>query len=274
MIVFPNCKINLGLNILRKRRDGFHDLETVFYPIPLTDALEVIDTNRDQAGPDLKITGIGINGDTSSNLCIKAYRIIKKEFPQLPPVQMHLHKSIPAGAGLGGGSADAAFTLKLLNKRFHLNISNVHLMQYASELGSDCPFFIINNPCFASGRGEILEEINLSLAGYKLLIVNPNIHIETGLAFLQVAPSVPQRSVKEIIADPIERWKKTLRNDFEIPAFKKYPVLKAIKEKIYDAGAIYTSMTGSGSTLYGIFPGDKELEIDLPPEYFTRQLIL
>lgn len=272
MIVFPNCKINLGLNILRKRRDGFHDLETVFYPIPLNDALEIIESDAALLAPEFQITGLGIAGDTSSNLCVQAYKLLKKEIPRISPITMHLHKAIPAGAGLGGGSADAAFTLKLLNKRFALNLTNLHLMQYAMQLGSDCPFFILNKPCFASGRGEILEEVDVSLNGYCFIIINPGIHIETGLAFLQINPSVPEQSIKEIIKGPVETWKNTLKNDFEFTAFKKYPELKIIKEKLYEAGAVYASMTGSGSTLYGIFEDKESITIDLPPTYFIKQL--
>jgi 4-diphosphocytidyl-2-C-methyl-D-erythritol kinase len=272
LIVFPNCKINLGLNILRKRRDGYHDLETVFYPIPLTDILEIIEYDSDAPSIPFAVSGLAIEGDPATNLCIEACQLLKNDFPELPAIQMHLHKAIPSGAGLGGGSADAAFTLKLLNKKFGLNLSDSQLNSYAFQLGSDCPFFIINKPCFATGRGELLEEVELSLDNYTLLVINPGIHVETGPAFLQVSPALPLRAVKEIIRDPIESWKNELKNDFEIPAFKKYPELKNIKDQLYQSGAIYASMTGSGSTLYGIFPKEMTIDLSFPSSYFVKTI--
>ncbi len=207
MIVFPNCKINLGLRVLRKRSDGYHDLETIFYPIPLTDVLEITeykDNVRSQTIP-ISVTGISLEGDSSNNLCIKAYKLLKRDFPSLPHVQMHLHKIIPAGAGLGGGSSDGAFALRLLNRKFHLGLKEKELLEYAEQLGSDCPFFIINKPCYATGRGEALEPVSLDLSAYKMVIVNPGIHINTGRAFLSIKPDIPDRPIKEIILAPIER---------------------------------------------------------------------
>ncbi len=252
MIVFPNCKINLGLNILHKREDGFHDIETVFYPVQFTDALEVI--TKSQNDPvEFTGTGLVVDGKEDDNICIKAYRLLKKDFPQLPAVKIHLHKAIPMGAGLGGGSADAAFMLKLLNSKFNLNLSASRLINYSLQLGSDCPFFIHNKPCFATGRGEVLEELSLDLSSYKIVLINPGIHINTGWAFSQVTCAPVKRSVKEIIQQPVETWMAVLKNDFEGPVFSAHPEIKEIKEALYQQGAVYVAMSGSGSTVFGIF---------------------
>jgi 4-diphosphocytidyl-2-C-methyl-D-erythritol kinase len=249
MITFPNCKINLGLNIIRKRSDNFHDLETVFLPIPFTDVLEVIQTSD-----SFEFTQTGLSIDNNdNNLCVKAYHLIKKDHPNIPHVKMHLHKAIPIGAGLGGGSADGAFTLKCLNEKLNLSLSEEKLIDYALQLGSDCPFFIINKPCFAEGRGEKLTPLNIDLKGYKLVLINPGIHINTALAFSQISPKQPNKSVREIISQPIETWKQELTNDFELPVFAKYPEIKEIKEILYKQGAVYASLSGSGSTVYGLF---------------------
>jgi 4-diphosphocytidyl-2-C-methyl-D-erythritol kinase len=185
---------------------------------------------------------------------------------------MHLHKVVPAGAGLGGGSADAAFTLKLLNEKFKLKMSTKELMDCALELGSDCPFFILNKPCLASGRGEILEPIEVDLSNYKIVVVNPGISINTGKAFLQIKPSKPEKSLKEIIQRPIERWKDELYNDFEKIAFNQYPEIVEIKDSLYAGGAIYASMSGTGSTVYGIFSKRKKLKLNFPEHYFIKEL--
>jgi 4-diphosphocytidyl-2-C-methyl-D-erythritol kinase len=274
VIVFPNCKINLGLCILRKRSDGYHDLETIFYPIPLTDVLEVTEYKnsvRSQTIP-INITGIKIEDDSSDNLCIKAYKLLKRDFPELPHVQMQLHKTIPSGAGLGGGSSDGAFTLQLLNEKFKLGLSKEELIEYASQLGSDCPFFIINKPCFATGRGGSLEPVELDLSGYKFVIVNPGIHVNTGRAFLDMKPAVPDRSIKAIILGPIERWKDDLSNDFEKHLFRKHKEIVDIKDRLYISGAVYASMSGSGSTVYGIFPKEKEVSLSFPEHYFMKEI--
>jgi 4-diphosphocytidyl-2-C-methyl-D-erythritol kinase len=268
MVVFPNCKINLGLNILRKREDGYHDLETVFYPIPLKDALEVIRNRSSINSNQFTTSGLIIDGDQSDNLCLKAYDLLKKDFPSLPSVQMHLHKAIPMGAGLGGGSADGAFALKLLNDVFNLNLSKEQLIDYALQLGSDCPFFILNKPCFATSRGEIMEEIELDLSAYQFAIINPKIHIGTGWAFGNITPKIPNQSIKNIIQLPIHTWKDNLVNDFEFPAIQYYPEIGNIKTELYNEGAIYSSMTGSGSTVYGIFEKGKQLKLSFPEHYF------
>lgn len=272
MIVFPNCKINLGLRILRKRSDGYHDLETIFYPLPFYDVLETI-ARKEISTILFSGSGLTINGDIEENLCVKAYTLLQKEFPQIPAIQMHLHKVIPTGAGLGGGSADAAYTLLVLNKQFQLKLSTEQLITYALQLGSDCPFFIVNKPCFATGRGEMMEQVSLDLSAYKFIIVNPGILVSTANAFAGITPSLPVKSVKEIIQQPVSTWKNELMNDFEKNIFDNYPSIETIKNKLYDAGAVYASMSGSGSTVYGIFEKTKPVKVELSPDYFTKELV-
>ena len=252
MITYPNAKINLGLNIVEKRPDGYHNLETVFYPINLQDALEVNDLEG-EGEYTLKISGTPIEGELDNNLVVKAYRLLKKDFPNMGSINIHMYKHIPTGAGLGGGSADAAFMLKLLNEKFKLNLSTEKLEEYAATLGADCAFFIQNKPVFASGIGNIFEEINLSLKGYYLVLVKPDIFVSTKDAFANIIPMKPNHSLKEIIRMPVETWRATMKNDFEESVFKKYPEIAAIKDKLYDMGAIYASMSGSGSSVFGIF---------------------
>ncbi|MBL7744959.1 MAG: 4-(cytidine 5'-diphospho)-2-C-methyl-D-erythritol kinase [Chitinophagaceae bacterium] len=271
MVVFPNCKINLGLNITRKRSDGFHDLETIFYPLPFYDILEVIET-AEQNDIAFSTSGIPVEGNAENNLCIKAWRLLKKDIPSMPPVQMHLHKAIPIGAGLGGGSADGAFALKLLNEKFNPGLTTQQLIHYALQLGSDCPFFIINKPCFATGRGELLEAAGIDLSNYKIVIVNPGIHVNTGHAFSMITPAQPDRSVKEIIAQPISTWKTELKNDFEKAVFSQHPEIGQIKDELYESGAVYAAMSGSGSTVYGIFEKEMQLQLSFPSHYFVKVL--
>jgi 4-diphosphocytidyl-2-C-methyl-D-erythritol kinase len=273
VIVFPNCKINLGLRIISKRDDGYHDLETIFYPLPFYDALEIIRSKEDGPSVLFSASGTVIEGNKENNLCVKAYDLIKKIHPSLPTATIHLHKAIPSGAGLGGGSADAAFTLQLLNTKFDLALSTDQLISYALQLGSDCPFFIVNKPCFATGRGEILQEIILDLPDYKFVVVNPGIHISTAQAFDGITPAPPARSVKEIIQQPVETWKAELINDFEKNIFIQHPEIATIKNKLYDNGAIYASMSGSGSTVYGIFKKNAVVDLRLPENYFIKELI-
>ena len=270
MLVFPNCKINLGLNILCKREDGFHDIETIFYPVQLLDALEVIQHPHSTSAVEFTCTGLMIDGEEEDNLCLKAYQLLKKDHPQLPAVKMQLHKAIPLGSGLGGGSADAAFLLKLLDKKFGLSLSSDQLHNYALQLGSDCAFFIINKPCFASGRGELLEEINIDLAAYQLVLVNSGIHISTGRAFSQVTPAIPQKNIKAIIQQPVESWKTELVNDFEVPVLSSYPEIKNIKEELYRQGAVYAAMSGSGSTVFGLFRSLPPASLFSDKNYFIK----
>jgi 4-diphosphocytidyl-2-C-methyl-D-erythritol kinase len=272
VIFFPNSKINLGLHILQKRADGFHDLETVFYPVPLQDGLEIIQ-NSSSSAKEIEFTssGLAIDALTENNICYKAFQLLKRDFPHLLPVKIHLHKAIPSGAGLGGGSADGAFALLLLNKKFNLGITEEQLIHYALQLGSDCPFFIINQPCFATGRGENLERLSLDLSHYKIVLVNPNIHINTGWAFSQITPDNERTSLKETISLPIKEWKQYLTNDFEEAVFFHHPEIKKIKEQLYEAGAVYASMSGSGSTLYGLFSKNDRPQLHFPP-YFMKSI--
>lgn len=266
MVVFPNCKINLGLHITRKRPDGYHELETVFYPVQLKDALEIVhatttQTTNETNGIRFTATGLSIPGNSDSNLCIKAYQLLKKDFPELPPVQMHLHKVIPMGAGLGGGSSDGAFALKLLNEKFQLKLNTDQLIQYAAQLGSDCPFFILNQPCYGTGRGEILTPIELDLSGHRFVLVHPGIHVSTKWAFEQLTPAKAPRPITDILQEPLAQWKDALVNDFEAPILKAYPEIAAIKQALYDDGAAYASMSGSGSTVFGIYTADQTIGI-------------
>jgi 4-diphosphocytidyl-2-C-methyl-D-erythritol kinase len=265
MLAFPNCKINLGLNIVSKRTDGYHNLETVFYPISVKDALEVI-TSKSFS---FQCTGLSISGGVEDNLCIKAYHLLKKDFPDLPEVSIHLHKAIPMGAGLGGGSADGAFMLSLLNKKFRLNISEEKLITYSLQLGSDCPFFIINKPCFATGRGEKLTPVAVDLSSYKIVLINPGIHVSTKEAFSALTPAVPAKSIQQIIEQPVETWKAELKNDFEETVFQLHAAIKDIKERLYAEGAVYAAMTGTGSTVYGIFKPEVTYNLSFPATYTT-----
>ena len=255
MLFFPNCKINLGLSILRKRPDGYHDLETVFYPLPLKDALELIPTGDPE--PAFYSYGLPIPGDPAGNLCLKAWRLTKKDFPDLPAIHIHLYKNIPIGAGLGGGSADGAGTLTGLNQLFQLNLSNEQLLDYAAQLGSDCPFFVLNTPCLGQGRGERLQPLPLDLSGYSFALVDPGIHISTAQAFALCTPRETDSSLQDIVSRPIETWTGSLINDFEAPLLSLHPELHKIKETLHAAGALYASLTGSGSSFFGIFQKHK-----------------
>lgn len=263
MVVFPNCKINLGLHVTRKRPDGFHDLETVFYPIDLKEVLEIIGNEQ----VSMQITGLPVEGNIDNNLCIKAYRLLKNDFPDLGPVKMHLHKVVPMGAGLGGGSADGAFMLIVLNKFFQLQLSENQLLQYALQLGSDCPFFIINKPCFATGRGEKLDPVSIDLSNYTMVLINPKIHVSTKDAFANLTPATPEKNLQEIIKQPIATWKDELRNDFESSIFPLHPAIKEVKKRLYSLGAVYAAMSGSGSSVFGIFERTSKINLSFPAHY-------
>lgn len=273
MITYPNAKINLGLNIVEKRPDGYHNLETVFYPINLQDAIEVTKLEGDE-DYHLKISGVQIEGSADNNLVVKAYRLLKKDFPNIGGIDIHMFKHIPTGAGLGGGSADAAFMIKLLNDKFKLNLSIEKMEEYAAILGADCAFFIQNKPVFASGIGNIFEPINLSLKGYYIVLVKPDIFVSTKDAFANISPKKPQQSLKEIIRMPIETWRATMKNDFEDSVFQKFPEIAAIKDKLYDMGAIYAAMSGSGSSVFGIFREQVEFVDEVFSGCFRRQRTL
>lgn len=258
MITFPNAKINLGLNITGKRLDGYHNLETIFYPIPLEDALEVTLLNDSERKFDLHQSGMDIAGDPEANLVVKAYRLLVDKH-SLPPINIYLHKKIPSGAGLGGGSSDAAFMLRLLNDKFTLNLSVETLEEYAAILGADCAFFIQNAPTFAEGIGNIFSPISLSLKGYQLILIKPDIFVSTREAFAHIHPQKPKYTLKEIISCPISEWKNYLVNDFEESVFPQHPVIGYIKEDLYHAGALYAAMSGSGSSVFGIFQPEVQL---------------
>jgi 4-diphosphocytidyl-2-C-methyl-D-erythritol kinase len=268
VILFPNCKINLGLYITGKRPDGFHNLLTGFYPVALHDVLEIIEI---PGAPTTLFTSGLESGAAAENSCLKAYRLVKRDFPHLPPVAIHLHKAIPAGGGLGGGSADAAFTLLLLNRKFDLNLTEDDLQRYALELGSDCPFFIKNAPCLATGRGEVLQPHPLHLSGYKIVLVNPGIHINTGWAFTQIQPGPPHVNLAAILQRPVLEWQHHLFNVFEPPVFRLHPTIKEIKEALYRKGADYASMSGSGATVYGLFKTDHTLTFSFPQHYLVKE---
>jgi 4-diphosphocytidyl-2-C-methyl-D-erythritol kinase len=257
-----------------KRSDGFHNIETVFYPINICDALEIIVNNSSKNEVEFTSSGLAIDGHIDNNLCVKAYKLLNQRF-DLPSVKIHLHKTIPMGAGLGGGSANAAFTLCLLNQKFNLNITQNQLLNYALQLGSDCPFFIINKPCFATSRGEEMQPISLDLSAYKIVIVNPTIHISTAQAFANIVSTTPIQSIQNTIATPIQNWKNRVVNDFEAPVLKLYPDLQKIKEKLYNNGAVYAAMSGTGSTFYGIF--NKEIAnaaVGFNENYFVKTILL
>lgn len=255
MITFPNAKINLGLNITEKRPDGYHNLETIFYPIPLEDALEACPRKEGLGSYSLSQSGLSIEGDAENNLVVKAYKLLDETY-HLPPVDIYLHKHIPSGAGLGGGSADAAFMLKLLNRMYRLNLTDDQLEAYAARLGADCAFFVRNQPTYAEGIGNIFSPVELSLAGWQLLLVKPNIFVSTRDAFARIRPRHPERNLRDLINQPVESWKDYMINDFEESVFPQFPAIGDIKTELYHLGAVYASMSGSGSSVYGLFAPD------------------
>ncbi|MDK2978458.1 MAG: 4-diphosphocytidyl-2-C-methyl-D-erythritol kinase [Bacteroidales bacterium] len=267
MINFPNAKINIGLNITEKRKDGFHTIESIFYPIKLSDVLEINISKTCltavRNGFLFNTTGISIDkGNQDHNICIKAHHLLKNHYT-LPPVHIHLHKNIPVGAGLGGGSSDAAFTLKMLNSMMKLNLSNEILLKIAEETGSDCPFFILNKPSFATGKGNVLFPVNIDLRGYFLVLVYPFIQVNTTAAYQKIKPQQASKKLTKQINQPIGTWKDNIKNDFEKVIFNEYPEIKKIKEQLYHSGAVYASMSGSGSAVYGFF----REEVDLKTEF-------
>lgn len=270
MITFPNSKINLGLNVVEKRPDGYHNLETVFYPVNLQDALEITTAKDSEKEYTLHITGTPVECPPEDNLVVKAYLLLKKDF-ELPNVNIYMFKHIPSGAGLGGGSSDAAFMIKALNLKYHLNLTTGQMENYASSLGADCAFFIQDKPVFATGIGNLMEPVSLSLKGYYILLVKPDIHVSTREAYETIRPHCPDLSLKELIKRPVDTWKSSMVNDFEESVFARHPGIRELKEKIYGLGAVYASMTGSGSAVYGLF--EKQIpELDgLFPGTFCRQ---
>lgn len=260
MVTFPNAKINLGLDVVAKRPDGYHNLETVFYPIPLEDVLEIT-TVKDANAPDYTFTmhNAVFEGDNNDNLVVKAYKILAADH-KLPKVEMALYKNIPTGAGLGGGSADAAFALKMLNGIAGLGLNDDRLEEYAAQIGADCAFFIRNTPAYATGIGNILTPTTCNISGYTLVLVKPEIHISTKQAYSLVRPAAPETPLTEIAKQPVEQWKGLMKNDFEKSVFAAHPSMERIKEQLYEIGAVYASMSGSGSSFFGIFKEEQEVE--------------
>ena len=255
MITFPIAKINLGLNVVEKRADGYHNLQTVFFPVPLLDALDVQEMGAEfpsQYDCDLKVSNIHIDGDEQRNLVVRAYNLLKQDFPDMPRVHVHLYKGIPTQAGMGGGSSDCGFMITLLNKMFNLGLSDEQMIQYAARLGADCAFFILNKPCYAEGIGEKLQPIQLSLSGWYLSLVRPDIPVSTREAFALIKPHYPEFNCKEVVQLPVEEWRGKLTNDFEDSVFAVHPELGAVKDRLYELGATYAAMSGSGSTLFAL----------------------
>ncbi|MDQ2792601.1 MAG: 4-(cytidine 5'-diphospho)-2-C-methyl-D-erythritol kinase [Bacteroidota bacterium] len=250
MLVFPNAKLNLGLYVTQRRPDGFHTLESVFVPLPWTDAFEMLPAAPGQP-TSLTLTGRPIPGNPATNLCVRAYELLQADFPALPPVQLYLHKIVPIGAGLGGGSADAAFALRAANDLFNLNLAAEALENYARRLGSDCAFFIRNQPVLAVEKGDVFEAIDLNLKGTGCVVVYPNLHISTAEAYARIVPQPPPHPLREALAQPMSTWRDTVRNDFETALTPGHPVLAEIKQQLYAAGATYASLSGSGSAVYG-----------------------
>lgn len=270
MIYFPHAKINLGLNVVEKRADGYHNIESIFYPAGLCDVLEVVESPGQEETITLTSSGIKIPGDTNDNLCLLAYRLLQNDHA-LPKVKIHLHKIIPLGAGLGGGSSDAIAFIKLMNEKFDLNISWGEMHHYARQLGSDCSFFVSGRPSLVQGRGDECEAISLNLSGYFIFIVYPGIHISTKEAYAGVVPINPSCSLEEAISSlPVEEWKGVIKNDFEKTIFEKYPLIGEIKHRLYACGALYASMSGSGSAVYGLFKAPPDLKKEFG-RYFTWQ---
>lgn len=270
MIRFSNCKINIGLYITGKRPDGYHNLETVFYPLPLYDVIECIESSQ----TDISVAGQHIPGLPENNIVIKAWNLLKKDFPTLPPVHFYLLKNIPAGAGLGAGSANGAYTLLALNQKFSLGLTEQQLMHYALQLGSDCPFFILNQPSLAKGRGEVFTTSAVDLTGYQIMIVNPGIHISTPWAFSQITPAAPATHLESAITRPVAEWKELITNDFEAAVFEAHPEINAIKNGLYEAGAIFALMSGSGSSVYGLFEKHATVNYTAARHHFVKKMDL
>lgn len=275
MITFPIAKINLGLNIVRRRSDGYHDLETVFYPIPIKDVLEIHPMDNgfpSDADCDLKVTNIDIDSDEQHNLVVRAYRMLSEIYP-LPRLHVHLYKGIPTQAGMGGGSSDCAYMIRLLNETFNLQMSQDEMIGYAARLGADCPFFIISKPTYAEGIGEQLQPIELDLNGWYIAIVKPDIPVSTKEAFSLITPKETDICCRNIVRQPVDTWRYSLTNDFERSVFTLHPEIGQIKQQLYDMGAVYAAMSGSGSSVYGLFKHPVELR-DSFKNAFTYTTVL
>jgi len=265
MLCFPNCKINLGLYVTERRDDGYHNIETVFYPLPWEDVLEVVPSHHTR----MHLHGKDIGGNANDNLVLKAFNLVKEQFGDaIPPLDIHLLKNIPMGAGLGGGSSDGAFMLRLLNEYCNLAMDDKMLAAMALKLGSDCPFFIYNTPQFAEGRGEQMMPIRLDLSGYSIQVICPGIHVSTAAAFKSISPGHAKFDLRKLDTIPVAQWKQHIHNDFEEPVFHEYPQIASIKEYLYAEGALFASMSGSGSTVFGIFEKGKKAETKSYAETF------
>ena len=277
MITFPIAKINLGLNVVEKRPDGYHNLQTVFYPVPIMDALEIVPMSEgfpSDVDCDLKVTNIHIEGDEQRNLVVRAYQLLKKDFPSLPRIHTHLWKGIPTQAGMGGGSSDCAYMIRLLNETFDLQLTNEQMQQYAAQLGADCAFFIESVPCYAEGIGEQLEPISLDLSGWYIGVVRPDIPVPTKEAFSRIHPHYPSLNCREVVMQPVETWRDNLINDFEESVFALHPEIGAVKEQLYKMGATYAAMSGSGSALFGLFKEEPDGLRQAFPDMFTFSTVL
>ena len=277
MITFPIAKINLGLNVVEKRSDGYHNLQTVFYPVPIMDALEIVPMNEgfpSDVDCDLKVTNIHIEGDEQHNLVVRAYQLLKQDFPNLPRVHTHLWKGIPTQAGMGGGSSDCACMIRLLNETFNLQLTDEQMQQYAAQLGADCAYFILGVPCYAEGIGEKLEPISLDLSGWHIGVVRPDIPVPTKEAFSRIHPHYPIKNCREVVMQPVETWRENLVNDFEESVFALHPEIGAVKDELYKMGATYAAMSGSGSALFGLFKEQPDGLRQAFPDMFTFSTML
>ena len=277
MITFPIAKINMGLNVVEKRLDGYHNLQTVFYPVPIMDVLEIAPMSEgfpSDVDCDLKVTNIHIEGDEQRNLVVRAYQLLKKDFPKLPRIHTHLWKGIPTQAGMGGGSSDCAYMIRLLNETFDLQLTNEQMQQYAAQLGADCAFFIESVPCYAEGIGEQLEPISLDLSGWYIGVVRPDIPVPTKEAFSRIHPHYPSLNCREVVMQPVETWRDNLINDFEESVFALHPEIGAVKEQLYKMGATYAAMSGSGSALFGLFKEEPDGLRQAFPDMFTFSTVL
>ena len=277
MITFPVAKINLGLNVVEKRADGYHNLQTVFYPVPIMDALEIVpmsDGFPSDVDCDLKVTNIAIEGDEQRNLVVRAYQLLKADFPDMPRVHAHLWKGIPTQAGMGGGSSDCGYMIRLLNETFDMGLSSEQMQQYAARLGADCAFFIESRACYAEGIGERLQPIDLDLSGWHIGVVRPDIPVPTKEAFSRIHPHYPALNCRDVVRQPVETWRDRLTNDFEESVFVLHPEIGAVKEQLYKMGATYAAMSGSGSALFGLFKDEPDALRQTFPDMFTFSGVL
>ena len=277
MITFPVAKINLGLNVVEKRADGYHNLQTVFYPVPIMDALEIVplsDGFPSDVDCDLKVTNITIEGDEQRNLVVRAYHLLKADYPELPRVHAHLWKGIPTQAGMGGGSSDCGYMIRLLNETFDMGLSSEQMQQYAARLGADCAFFIESRACYAEGIGERLQPIDLDLSGWHIGVVRPDIPVPTKEAFSRIHPHYPALNCRDVVKQPVETWRDRLTNDFEESVFALHPEIGAVKEQLYKMGATYAAMSGSGSALFGLFKDEPDALRQTFPDMFTFSGVL